>query len=447
MAGLPLFDQFLAKASRTSSTFVNDGLLLRPKLVDSKYIFVRRSHFYILSRKERNREMRFAHVVPIIAMIVFGLTGCGKIPTWGELTGEQKPAEPAPAPVVVAPPPVVQTVTPTGPSPQEVIAKFKATQPSLITDQMINQLTNLTEGLDEITEINADSSAITKNAFNSIEKLTNLRQLRLNSTKVDNEACQKIAQLPSLEILFLNGTAVGDVGVAALSDMKNLKHLELSNCSLSENGFSAIGNLPSLTWLEVRFTNLDNRMLSHVCNARTLKRLGMQGNPIDDYGLAALGKLGELEYLEISETRITGAGLVTAQKGLKSLIHLGMYRCPMDEAGALAVSHFKGLEYLNLGKIPQLDDMHLQKILSGMKNLKFLSLHECSNITGAGLQGLVGNKVIEEIILSGCPLVGDKVANGLKTFKSLKSVTLLSTSITPNAVRDLKLALPELKVN
>ncbi len=395
--------------------------------------------------------MRHIGVVRTLAVsLIFGITGCEKIPTWGELTGGQQPAAappPTTVPAVQAPPPV-QVAPPAGPSPEEVIAKFKAMRPGDISDGSITALTNLNEGLDQVTEINADGSGVTKNAFGAIEKLTNLRQLRLASTKIDNEACQKIAQVTSLEVLVLNSTQVNDVGVAALSGLQNLKHLELNNCLLTPNGFAAIGQFPSLEFIAIEHTNMTNETLDLVCNAKTLKQFYMSNNSINDYGLAALKKLTALEILAINHTQVTGEGLGFAQKGggLKSLTTLGMYTCPMSANGAKAISQFKSLERLNIGGIGLLNDEALAYMISGMKKLKYLNLSKCTSLSGQGLIGLKGNKEIEELHFDQCPGIGDAVIPFLKTLKSLKTVSLNSTAITPNGASQLRAALPDAKV-
>ncbi len=385
--------------------------------------------------------------VALCASLVVGLTGCGKIPTWGELTGQQQPstatATPAPPPSVP-----VQNAAPAGPSAAEVIANFNALAPGQVSDAAISQLTSLKEGLDQVTEINADGSAVTKAAFGAIEKLTNLRQLRLNGSRVDNEACQKIAMVSSLEVLALSDTAVSDVGVAALSGLQNLKQLELTRCGLTENGFRAIGNLPSLKSISIESTNMNNRMLDLVCNARTLTQFVMTSNSIDDNGLAALGKLETLEYLEMGHTAITGTGLTSAMKGggLKKLLYLGLYSCPISNNGAKAISSIKSLERLNFGSIGMTDD-GLKFVLAGMKNLKFLNLSKCVGINGSGLMPLQGSKSMEDLRIDQCPAIGDPVVKILKSMKNLKRVATGSTAITPRALSELQAALPDLQIN
>jgi hypothetical protein len=164
----------------------------------------------------------------VVASVILAVTGCEKVPTWSELTGEKKitpTPTPAPAPFVNA---HVETppVKPLEPSAEEIIARFKSYKSHEISDTILSQLTSLNIGLDQVTEINADGSLLTSQAFSSIDRLTNLQQLRLNNSRVDNEACTKLASVPSLQVLALTDTAVNDVGVAALSSLPNLKHLK-----------------------------------------------------------------------------------------------------------------------------------------------------------------------------------------------------------------------------
>ena len=392
--------------------------------------------------------MRIA-IIGLTCVVVFGLSGCGKIPTWGELTGGSKPVpEATPAPT---PPPVQQQVVqPPPPNPQEIVAKFKALRPSEINDASILQLTNLNDGLAEVTEINADGSAVTSAAFASISKLTNLRQLRLSSTRVNSEACLKIAELPALEVLVLSSTVVDDTGVAALSRLSNLKSLELTGCHLTRNGFNAIGAFPALQYLEIRRTNLDDAALDLICNARTLISLKLSYNPITDQGLDALGKLTSLETLEMNETAVQGWGLLHAQKkgGAKSLKNLELFKCPLNGMGAKAIGNFTSLERLELGEIPNLDDEGLMTMVKGMKNLRYLNCNKTPSLFGTlGFKALLKNKQIEELQVVECTRIGDDAVPILKQMKSLKILRVQGTSISARGMAELKLALPETKIN
>ena len=399
---------------------------------------------------ERNIRMRRENLAVIgCAVVLFVATGCGKVPTWGELTGQSKPADQAQSVKPVATNTVKPPSPPPEPKPEEIIARFSALGPGQKSDADFEQLTSLKSGLEGITEINAEGSILTKNAMANIDRLTGLKQLRLSRTKMDDAACQKIALLSSLEVLALEDTQVTDIGVAALSGLQNLKHLELTRCQITENGFRAIGNLPSLKTIKLESTNMDNRDLDLVCNARTLTELTLASNPVNDFGLASLSKLEPLESLEISHTSITGEGLVKAMKGggLKHLHYLGMYACPVNDRGAKAISTIKSLERLNFGGVPLMNDIGLDNVIKGMKSLKHINLSNSPLIDGSGLRSLKNSKEMEVLLLDQCPKIGDPLIQILKTIKNLKRVTLGGTAVTPRGREELQSALPELVIN
>ena len=173
------------------------------------------------------------------SLILVAFSGCGKIPTWGEIIGQSKPA-PVNQPVTTVNQGQQKPAPPAPePPPEDVIARFNALGAAQKSDQLLLQLTSLKSGLDTVTEINADGSQLTTNGMAFIDRLTGLKQLRLNRTKMDDAVCQKIALLSALEVLAIAETEVTDAGVAALSALSNLKHLELSKCRLTESGFRA----------------------------------------------------------------------------------------------------------------------------------------------------------------------------------------------------------------
>lgn len=385
------------------------------------------------------------------AILLATVAGCGKIPTWGELTGQAQPAPPTqPVPANVAPVvPVNPVAPPAAPSASDVISRFNSLGKSQKSDADLQSLTSLKEGLDAITEIDATGSPITSAGMANIERLTGLRVLRLNRTRMDDEACRRIAALPSLEVLTLAETQVTDVGVAAISALQNLQELELTRVILSENAFRAIGNLPSLRKVSIESTNLNNRSLELLCNAKTITDLTLATNPINDFGLVALGKLESLEYLEISHTQFTGEafGKLTKGGGLKRLKHLGMCGCPINDKGAKAISTAKSIESLNFCQISTMNDAGLDHIIKGMKNLRYMNLANNPVLEGWGLRTLKNSSSIEEIHLDGCPKIGDPVIQILKTAKNLKKVGLGGTAVSPRGLSELQAALPEAKLH
>ena len=122
------------------------------------------------------------------AILVLALAaGCGKPPTWGELTGQQPATPPPTTPVPV---PTVPSQSPTPPvvppkvKAAEVIARFKTLNPYQIANETLAELASLTEGLDELTDINATGSGVTDAGLAHLAKLPALKKLDLGTTKI-----------------------------------------------------------------------------------------------------------------------------------------------------------------------------------------------------------------------------------------------------------------------
>ena len=385
-------------------------------------------------------------------MLVLALsTGCGKVPTWGELTGQQPAAPPTTTPVAVQPVPSQTPSTPVlppKPKAAEVIAKFKALRPAEISDSSLAELGGLTEGFEDLTEIDASNSQVTNAGLAYLRNLPTLKQLELGSTKVDDAGMQHLAQIPSLESLTLNQTLVSDEGVSKLTALPNLKKLELMGCHLTQAGFAAIGKLPALEHIVLNRTlGVNDAAVDLICEAVTLRKLEFNScNEITDQGLLSLRKLEVIDDLQISRCNVTGVGLGGAvkQQGLKTLKVLHIYGTPITEDGAKAINSIKSLELLAVGELP-INDRGLVMLTQGLKNLKHLHVANCKGVTGSGLTAIKAADDLEILSLHGTGLV-DQGLVLLKGHKKLKSLDLTNTSCSLAAVQSLKKSLPNCEI-
>lgn len=384
------------------------------------------------------------------AILVLALaTGCGKVPTWGELSG-QKPATPPPTTVPVQPVPSQTTTTPVvppKPKAADVIAQFKKMNPFQITDQALSELASLTEGLEELTDINASGSGVTDLGLAHLNKLPTLKKLELASTKVTNQGMRHLTQIPSLETLSLSGTAITDEGVAILNAAPNLKNLDLRNCTLTPATFAAIGKMPVLEEINLDVTQgLNNANLDLMCEARTLKRLHLRDcGGIDDNGLKALLKLEVLEEINVNRSKLTGEGFMGVSKdgGLKTLKYLGISVAPINRKGAAAINSLKSLEHLDLQEVTTMDDAGLVMIVSGLKELRHLNVADCIAVTG--LKSFPALKAAEDLetLIASKTSIDDKTLQLLKTHKNLKKIDITGTRCTLAGIQMLKKTLPD----
>lgn len=352
---------------------------------------------------------------------------------------------------VAVPPTTVPTPTtpvqPPKPKASEVIARFKALRSSEISDSSLAELASLTEGFEELTEIDATSSGVTDGGLAHLTKLPLLKKLDLTSTKVTDQGVQHLAQVPSLESLALQGTAISDAGVASLTTLPNLKELDLRGCHLTPEGFAAIGRMPVLEAINLDSTGgVNDATFDLICNARTLKRLRMNYvMGVTDKGMNSLAKLEILEELFISECPVTGEALTkVAKTGLKKLKRLLMNKCPITLAGAKAINSCKSLEHLNVGHLA-MDDKGLVILVSGLKNLKHLHVNACRNVTGSGFTALKGANDLEVLILQETGIV-DQALPLLKNHTKLKMLDLTKTSVSGTAAKALKKSLPDCEI-
>lgn len=398
----------------------------------------------------KNRRVRWACGLAVLLPISFA-TGCGKVPTWNELT--QQPAS-QPAPVVVAPPPVQPTVVPAPPPKPNaavVLATFRSLKSHEISDATIAELGTLTEGLETVTEINASGSGLlTAAGLANLSKLPALNSLDLSSTNVSNEVMRHLTQVPMLASLSLNGTSISDDGLTVLNACPNLKKLEIKGCRLTPNGFAAIGKMPVLEELNFEVTpGLNDVTLDLICEARTLRRLNFRDcGGITDSGMAALAKLEVLEELNINRSGVTSEGFLAVTKGggLKNMKLLGVSVTPMTEKGAKAINTMKSLEHIDLQMVAGINDLGFTLIVSGMKNLKYININDCGSITGP--KAFTALKACDEleVLLASRTGINDVSLGQLVGHKKLRTLEVFDTKCTQAGVMKLRKLLPECEI-
>ena len=399
----------------------------------------------------KNRRVRWACGLAVLLPISFA-TGCGKVPTWNELTQQQAPQ---PAPVVVAPPPIQPTVVPAPPPKPNaavVLATFRSLKSHEISDATLAELGTLTEGLETVTEINASGSGLLTGAgLANLSKLPALNSLDLSSTNVSNEVMRHLTQVPMLASLSLNGTSISDDGLTVLNACPNLKKLEIKGCRLTPNGFAAIGKMPVLEELNFEVTpGLNDVTLDLICEARTLRRLNFRDcGGITDSGMAALAKLEVLEELNINRSAVTSEGFLAVTKGggLKNMKLLGVSVTPMTEKGAKAINTMKSLEHIDLQMVAGINDQGFTLIVSGMKNLKYININDCGSITGP--KAFTALKACDELEVLRASRTGinDVSLGQLVGHKKLRKLEVLDTKCTQAGVMKLRKLLPECEIS
>lgn len=386
----------------------------------------------------------------VLVLGTLGVVGCGKVPTWNELTSgtpEPPPGQTVANPKIDTPvaPPAVPVVPVVQEDPAEVLAWFKSVVPQHLNDKALIRLTSIKSGLETVTEIDARGSGVTDVGMVELTKLPALQSLAIGGTAVSDEGMKSLQKVPSLQSLSLNASRISDVGLGHLALLPSLKRLEMMACDLTEADFAAIGRLPALEVLVLdRVLELTDPCLDLLCEATTLKVLHInECIGITDKGMVALAKPKGLEELYMDKANITGQGFgaAAAKGGLKSLKVLSVSSVTINLPGARAINAIKSLESLNIGHIMGMNDVFFVELVQGLK-LKDLNIQASKGVLGQGLSKIKSTASTLEVLHAQDSGITDQGLSFLKGHKNLKFMDLSNTNVTQGGVQQFKKLVP-----
>jgi hypothetical protein len=179
--------------------------------------------------------------------------------------------------------------------------------------------------------------------------------------------------------------------------------------------------------------------VSHV----TIAQITRTGNDADrQAALARVGDLGQLETLNLPGASVTDGDLARLD-GLNRLQRLMLPSTQITDAGLEHLRRLTKLTQLNL-KRTRVSDVGLVH-LKGLTNLFDISLGN-TQVTDAGLVHLKGLSNLSQLDLSGTQ-VTDAGLVQLKGLKKLLTLRLNDARVTDAGVKELRLALPSLKID
>lgn len=331
-------------------------------------------------------------------------------------------------------------------NPADVLTWFKGIQPMHMNDQALERLTNLSGGLDAVTEINARGGTVTDQGLARLERLPALQKLALDGTRITDAGLASLQKVPSLMELSLNSTGVTSTGLTQLAALPALKRLELMGCDLTLDDFAAVGRLPALETLVLnQVVELTDPGFDLICEARTLKVLMLNGcTGLTDRGLPSLAKLTALEELWLNKANLNGVGFREAvgKGGLKNLKSLYLSSVPINPSGAKAVNSLKSLETLDISYIMGMNDAGVVEFTEGMRNLKWLSIEGSKGVQGAAFSKMKATAVSLETLNAQNSGLIDQGLTYLKPFRKLTFVDLGNTGVSITGVEQLKRLIP-----
>ncbi len=378
-------------------------------------------------------------------LLLLVLTGCDKIPTWGELTNP-----PAPEPVVVQPAPPPAPVAPPSPPPpsaEEIIAEFRQIPNNKITDEDLAKLASADRGLEGFESLNLEGSRVTNAGIANLQKLPNLKAVSLTGTAVNNDGLAALGQIPTLERIEANGNGLKDGGLVAIKAIPSLKVLYINGAQLTPEGFAALGDLSQLEELHLGNTTLSDATIAGVASLTNLTKLHIFRCNVTDKSLELLTHLKNIKDLDLGVCPINGDGLLAMSKAdcFDGIERLSVAGCRLNQNGAKAIAQMTKLESLNIGGVG-VGDKYFGILLKPLKKLRILFCSQNPELTDDSLLSLKGLTNLEELYFTANPNVTGKNIGALKSLKKLVHLETTDTPISTEALRSLQKTHPDLKI-
>jgi hypothetical protein len=273
-----------------------------------------------------------------------------------------------------------------------------------VTDKGIKKLQQLQQ-LEDLTLDTAEF--LTDSSMGHLRANRALRRLVVRGVDITDAGMRYVGEMTGLRSLDISYTMLGDVGLESLPNLSSLEELKLGGNMITGLNLNFLKLLPKLKSLSLRgvqrrnagacwtpnFTDLDLETISLLAGLEDLDigvgiGLGMGGKPaaagggncrltggirITDFGVAKLAKLKNLRRLNISGARLTAEGLQVLQS--LPLERLNLWACEaLDDSAAATLAGFGHLSWLDLS-YTKVGDRGLQQ-LAKSKTLKSLYLTE-----------------------------------------------------------------------
>jgi len=308
--------------------------------------------------------------------------------------------------------------------------------------------------------------------------LPHLRRLDLSGARVDDGSFLWLGQLANIEFLRLDfaGRGVTDARLRHLERLTKVKRIWLTYTSVTDFGLTSVGKMTSLRELVlggdgVYGGSITGSGFGDLKGLSELRRLVLRGTHVRGSGIERLRGLGKLEELSLgdSSTSDSDMGSVAMLVGLVSLdlSNTDPRHAGITDAGLKEIARLAGLRDLDLSQNAVGDSG--VRTLAALSHLTVLNLYK-TKVTDAGLGGLAEIPQIEDLFIGGGPIpdAGLERLEGMKRLKnlacwdapitdaglmhlrSLPRLEVLSLGqrlrVTEQGVRDLKRAIPKLKI-
>ena len=333
--------------------------------------------------------MSRSHSFLLFGFLVLILSGCEDTPTWDEMTGApDKTITPGSKgqndlPTITSSP---RRATPAAEA--SIIDTVLALQPVQITDQHMQQLTALNEGLERVEELDLEKSQVTLAGLQKLGKLQWLTSLNLSRIPVDDAILAHLQKMPGLEVLRLNHCPIGDEHLAQLAPIGTLRELYLNETGITDKGFEHFRNFTNLEVLDVTSCQLDGdgfEIFDDMGDARSLREIQAHFTQFGKRGAKHIDGWDQLEVLGVARAAIDD-NVMTQFRKLDNLRELDISFNSVSDRGIKKIDDLKNVNRLIVSNCPGISNASLEAIKE-WKNLRSLEIDQ-TNCSTAGIQEL-----------------------------------------------------------
>ncbi|XP_044005829.1 F-box/LRR-repeat protein 2-like [Aphidius gifuensis] len=338
-----------------------------------------------------------------------------------------------------------------------------ATYDNRVKKFSIEIIDSLSEGIDEIHIFFPKVLENTLPFFFNLKKFKNLHSLTLSRCVIDDMIAE-ISEKQSLVYLNLekSKTITGDLifmfnrlvnlehikitsylvsptnspGLLCTcisNTCKNLKHLEISTGFYNSIDVSIINwaNLKNLVFLNIFWKITDEVAIKIVNYCKNLVHLCISRySDTTETALKKLTKLENLETFKLEFLQLNSRVIIAISNNCEKLKHLSILGCTVaksiddgetrSSASALDdLSKLQYLEHLELTGIKDLQDSTIIAIANKCKNLKYLGIGDCQDITETALMALTSMENLKKLEIRRNPNVTNNFIVKLKGLKLL----------------------------
>ena len=249
------------------------------------------------------------------------------------------------------------------------------------------------------------ASWVTDSDVPRLAQMRDLRRLDLSLTRISDRGLRAMKNAPAIEELNLYfAEQITDEGASVVKNWKHLKRLNLRGTKITDSTLEFLAGVPTLESLDVGWAQTTDTGFEHLAALTNLRALTMGGNKLTDTALQFLRQMPQLEYLDISGQQRTDSGL---------------WSLSLTETGMQSISSVTDLRELRIGG---------------------------TAVTTRALEPLRALSKLERLDLEGCKKLKDDAAGVLASFKQLRVLDLKDSSLSKQAVDQIRAALPQAEV-